>query len=48
MIRKFKFETESYELLKRLPMAARRRPDAVGIKLHLAQWEPQPSTLPKS
>ena len=39
MIRKFKFEAEIYESLKCLPMAARRKLDAVGIKLHLAQWE---------
>ena len=39
MIRKFKFETEIYESLNCLPMAARRKLDAVGIKLHLAQWE---------
>jgi hypothetical protein len=39
MIRKFKFETESYESLNCLPMAARRKLEAVGIKLHLAQWE---------
>ena len=39
MIRKFKFETEIYEALNCLPMAARRKLDAVGIKLHLAQWE---------
>lgn len=39
MIRKFKFEAEIYESLNCLPMAARRKLDAVGIKLHLAQWE---------
>jgi hypothetical protein len=39
MIRKFKFETEIYESLNCLPMAARGKLDAVGIKLHLAQWE---------
>ncbi|MGA7873929.1 MAG: nitrate reductase associated protein [Candidatus Binatus sp.] len=39
MIRKFKFEAEIYEWLNCLPMAARRKLDAVGIKLHLAQWE---------
>jgi len=39
MIRKFKFETEIYESLNCLPMAARRTLDAFGIKLHLAQWE---------
>ena len=39
MIRKFRFEAEIYESLSCLPMAARRKLDAVGIKLHLAQWE---------
>jgi hypothetical protein len=39
MIRKFMFETEIYESLNCLPMAARRKLDAAGIKLHLAQWE---------
>ena len=39
MIRKFNFEAEIYESLNCLPMAARRKLDAVGIKLHLAQWE---------
>ena len=39
MIQKFKFEAEIYESLNCLPMAARRKLDAVGIKLHLAQWE---------
>ena len=39
MIRKFKFEAEIYESLNCLPTAARRKLDAAGIKLHLAQWE---------
>jgi hypothetical protein len=39
MIRKFKFEAEIYESLNCLPIAARRKLDAVGIKLHLAQWD---------
>jgi len=39
MIRKFNFEAEIHESLNCLPMAARRKLDAVGIKLHLAQWE---------
>jgi len=39
MMRKFKFEAEVYESLNCLPMAARRKLDALGIKLHLAQWE---------
>jgi len=38
MIRKFKFEAEIYDSLNCLPMAARRKLDALGIKLHLAQW----------
>jgi hypothetical protein len=39
MIRKFKFETEIYESLNCLLMAARRKLDAVGIKLDRAQSE---------
>jgi hypothetical protein len=39
MIRKFGFEREIYETLSCLPMAARRKLDALGIKIHLAQWE---------
>ncbi|HXW83684.1 MAG TPA: nitrate reductase associated protein [Candidatus Binataceae bacterium] len=39
MIRKFKFEDEIYRSLDCLPMAARRKLDALGIKLHRAQWE---------
>ncbi len=39
MIRKFMFEAEIYESLNCLPMAARRKLDAIGIGLHLAQWE---------
>lgn len=39
MIRKFNFEAEIYDSMNCLPMAARRKLDAVGIKLHLAQWE---------
>jgi hypothetical protein len=39
MIRKFKFEADVYESLNCLPMAARRKLDALGIKIHLAQWE---------
>jgi hypothetical protein len=39
MMRKFKFEAEVYESLNCLPMAARRKLDSLGIKLHLAQWE---------
>ena len=38
MIRKFKFEDEIYESLNCLPMAARRKLDALGVKLSLAQW----------
>src|SRR5690242_290694 len=39
MIRKFDFEADTYESLNCLPMAARRKLDALGIKVHLAQWE---------
>jgi hypothetical protein len=39
MIRKFKFEHQIYESLNCLPMAARRKLDALGIKISLAQWE---------
>jgi hypothetical protein len=39
MIRKFDFEAEVYQSLNCLPMAARRKLDALGIKIHLAQWE---------
>src|SRR5260370_21615023 len=39
MIRKFKFEDQIYESLSCLPMAARRKLDALGIKISLAQWE---------
>ena len=39
MMRKFTFEAEIYDSLNWLPLAARRKLDALGIKLHLAQWE---------
>jgi hypothetical protein len=39
MIRKFEFEADVYESLNCLPMAARRKLDALGLKVHLAQWE---------
>jgi hypothetical protein len=39
MIRKFEFEAEIYKSLNCLPMAARRKLDALGIKVHLEQWE---------
>ena len=39
IIRKFEFEADIYESLNCLPMAARRKLDALGIKVHLAQWE---------
>lgn len=39
MIRKFELEADIYESLNCLPMAARRKLDALGIKVHLAQWE---------
>jgi hypothetical protein len=35
MIRKFKFEDEIYESLNCLPIAARRKLDALGVKLSL-------------
>jgi len=38
MMRKFTFEADIYDSLNCLPMAARRKLDALGIKLHLAQW----------
>jgi len=38
MIRKFEFEAEIYETLSCLPMAARRKLDAVGIKIGRMQW----------
>ena len=39
MIRQFKFEAEIYESLACVPMQARRKLDAVGIQVHLAQWQ---------
>jgi len=39
MIRKFKFEAEIYESLSCVPMAARRKLDALGIKIGLTQWQ---------
>ena len=39
MMRKFKFETDIYESLSCLPLAARRKLDALGIKISLAQWQ---------
>ena len=39
MIRKFDFEADVYQSLNCLPMAARRKLDTLGIKVHLAQWE---------
>ena len=39
MIRQFQFEAEIYESLSCVPMQARRKLDAVGIKVHLAQWQ---------
>ena len=38
MIRKFQFEAEIYESLSCLPMAPRRKLDAVGIKIGRSQW----------
>jgi len=37
-MRKFEFEADTYTSLNCLPMAARRKLDALGIKVHLAQW----------
>ncbi|MFI5351533.1 MAG: nitrate reductase associated protein [Candidatus Binatales bacterium] len=37
MIRQFRFEAEIYESLSCLPMQARRKLDAVGVKIGLAQ-----------
>ena len=39
MIRQFQFEAEVYETLSCVPMQARRKLDAAGIKIHLAQWQ---------
>jgi hypothetical protein len=39
MIRQFRFEAEIYESLSCVPMQARRKLDAVGIKIGLAQWQ---------
>ncbi len=39
MIRQFQFEAEIYESLACVPMQARRKLDAVGIKIGLAQWQ---------
>src|SRR5262245_6278450 len=39
MIRQFQFEAEVYQSLSCVPMQARRKLDAVGIKVHLAQWQ---------
>jgi hypothetical protein len=39
MMRQFQFEAEVYESLSCVPMQARRKLDAVGIKIHLAQWQ---------
>ncbi len=39
MIRQFRFEAEIYESLSCVPMQARRKLDAVGIKVGLAQWQ---------
>ncbi len=39
MIRQFQFEAEVYESLSCVPMQARRKLDAIGIKIHLAQWQ---------
>lgn len=38
MNRKFQFEAEIYQTLSCLPMAARRKLDAVGVKIGRVQW----------
>ncbi|MGC1676898.1 MAG: nitrate reductase associated protein [Candidatus Binataceae bacterium] len=38
MTRKFQFEAEIYQTLSCLPMAARRKLDAAGIKIGRVQW----------
>jgi len=39
MIRRFQFEAEIYESLSCVPMQARRKLDALGLKIGLAQWQ---------
>jgi hypothetical protein len=39
MIRQFDFESEIYESLSCLPMAARRKLDRLGLKISLEQWQ---------
>jgi hypothetical protein len=39
MIRKFQFEAEVYASLNCVPMQTRRKLDAVGLKIGLAQWQ---------
>ncbi len=39
MIRQFQFEAEIYQSLACLPMQARRKLDAIGVKIGLAQWQ---------
>ena len=38
MNKRFGFETELYETLSCLPLAARHRLDTIGIKVHIKQW----------
>jgi hypothetical protein len=38
VIRKFRFETEIYRTLERIPLGVRRKCDRVGIKLALEEW----------
>jgi hypothetical protein len=38
-MRQFQFEAEVYESLSCVPMQARRKLDAVGIKIGLEQWQ---------
>jgi hypothetical protein len=39
MMRQFEFESEIYQSLSCLPMAARRKLDRLGLKISLEQWQ---------
>jgi hypothetical protein len=39
MMRQFSFESEIYQSLRCLPMAARRKLDRLGLKISLEQWQ---------
>jgi hypothetical protein len=39
MMRQFDFETEIYQSLSCVPMAARRKLDRLGVKISLDQWQ---------